>query len=350
MVHIGLISYSLYLWHWPLLVFARFWNGLQPIDHWRPLLLVLSIALTALSHRCIEVRFRRRAAGKRTKSVFVASGVASAATLLIATHGIAHQGHPQRVSAEVLAMDLERRPELPFRRCEGRHDGCRIGLDAADAHMPSILFWGDSHMLAWAPALDVALKEHGLAGTLQFAPGCPPVFGVVNEKIHACTGLNDALRKQIRSGRFRAVVMSAHWSTYAKGRTPHVRMESDGESVLSDALPRSVSTIRKSGVPVYLMGPLPVYPVDIPAMRTASAMRRKALPSPQTRAEHVRNHEEFFRAARRSPTTAPFDPSEWMCRADCAVVTHDGHSIYRDSHHLSLAGAMEYLPQIGHDR
>lgn len=61
-VYIGLISYSLYLWHWPLIVFARLQSGLQPSDQSLPMLLALSMGLAALSHRFIEARFRKSGA------------------------------------------------------------------------------------------------------------------------------------------------------------------------------------------------------------------------------------------------------------------------------------------------
>lgn len=65
-VYIGVISYSLYLWHWPLIVFAKFQNGLNPLDQgWLIALLLLSVGLAALSHRLIETPFRKSSAMPR---------------------------------------------------------------------------------------------------------------------------------------------------------------------------------------------------------------------------------------------------------------------------------------------
>src|SRR5690606_19585969 len=59
MVYLGLISYSLYLWHWPLIVFTRFWTGLEPLRPWIPALLVASLLAASASYHFIEQPFRR---------------------------------------------------------------------------------------------------------------------------------------------------------------------------------------------------------------------------------------------------------------------------------------------------
>lgn len=129
-VYIGLISYSLYLWHWPLIVFARFQNGLQPLDEWLFMLLALSIAVAALSHRFIEKPFRAGAAQRRPE-VFVAAGVAMAALLSVSVLGNQQQGFESRVSAEVLALDRQRRPEIPFQHCDGKLEGAESAVRIA---------------------------------------------------------------------------------------------------------------------------------------------------------------------------------------------------------------------------
>ncbi|NUM88452.1 MAG: acyltransferase, partial [Bdellovibrionales bacterium] len=53
-VALGKISYSLYLWHWPLIVYAKYLNGLQPLGAWRWAILALAVGLLALSLRFVE--------------------------------------------------------------------------------------------------------------------------------------------------------------------------------------------------------------------------------------------------------------------------------------------------------
>ena len=74
MVYIGLISYSLYLWHWPLIVLTRYAMGMEPITPYVPALFAASLVLGGLSYRFIEQPFRR---GKRItrKHIFVSSAV-----------------------------------------------------------------------------------------------------------------------------------------------------------------------------------------------------------------------------------------------------------------------------------
>ena len=103
LVFVGLISYSLYLWHWPLLVFARYWT-ITPLTGWQSAAIVIaSFILAALSWRYIEQPFRRKrpaiprrillASAATAMSVAVAFGVATAST-----------GWPARFSPQVLAV------------------------------------------------------------------------------------------------------------------------------------------------------------------------------------------------------------------------------------------------------
>src|SRR5690606_21381824 len=91
-------------------------------------------------------------------------GVASAATAAAGAAGLLlllGGGWAARFPSEIVALDRERQPEIPFLECMNRRAGadepvCHIG--ARDAH-PSVLVWGDSHALAWAPALDAVLQD-----------------------------------------------------------------------------------------------------------------------------------------------------------------------------------------------
>lgn len=87
LVAVGLISYGAYLWHWPLLVFARHLSITEPSELTFAILAILSFPLAYLSWRYIEKPFRTKSIFSR-KAIFTLSFIGS---VLFITVGLA--GH-----------------------------------------------------------------------------------------------------------------------------------------------------------------------------------------------------------------------------------------------------------------
>ena len=101
LVAVGLISYSLYLWHWPLLVFAQLWNIYDLTWLGTALVVGLSFVAAVLSWKFVELPFRKRSVLARRSWLFSA---AAAATFLIGSFGLYGyftHGWPQRIPASV---------------------------------------------------------------------------------------------------------------------------------------------------------------------------------------------------------------------------------------------------------
>lgn len=344
-VYIGLISYSLYLWHWPLIVFARFQNGLQPLNEWLFVLLVLSIAVAALSHRFIEQPFRGGAENHRPKA-FAAAGIAMAALLAVSILGVQQQGFESRVSAEVLALDRQRRPEIPFLHCDGKLDGCPIGSQEHQADGHRVVFWGDSHMLAWAPAIDKMLKDRGVAATLVVASACPPLIGVANSMFPACEKQNSKWVENLRN--VDVVVMAAFWGRYQDwNNNGFVRLGADAAGVITNGLPRTVDKLQAEGVKVILLGPVPTYDLSVPYVYANHAMLGQTATSAKQIEDHNHQNREFYSTAKGLSSRLKFiDPAEWICTPRCAVGVPPS-MFYRDHHHLSISGSMFYASNLG---
>ena len=180
LVHVGLISYSLYLWHWPLIAFAKYRNGLEPLGEWKWTLLVAALLIATASYHFIEKPFRRRRGATGLKRPLFAKS-AVAIVLLATTSAIvwAGDGWPGRFAPAVVAFDNERQVVIPFEVCasqgalpSAQGSPCRLGAEGVE---PSMLLWGDSHALAWAPAFDSLLRKHGRAAVLAVNTTCPPL-------------------------------------------------------------------------------------------------------------------------------------------------------------------------------
>jgi hypothetical protein len=197
-VFLGLVSYSLYLWHWPVLAFLRI--------HLSRVELGPSIGLSALafaglvavlSWRYIERPFRRSGTVNR-RQMFLASGIASAAIFLLGALTVLNNGFPVRFSDQVNTLanatnDMDPR----LKNCLAREsvDGfCRIGAD--DGRPADFLLWGDSHAGALIPALDAAGRNTGHAELVAFQNACPPLFEVWRigrDETTSCRDFNTAI-------------------------------------------------------------------------------------------------------------------------------------------------------------
>lgn len=181
-VWIGLISYSLYLWHWPVLVlFRHYANGEVPTAGAAIALGVLSVCLASLSWHFVERPFRKPF-GAPWRSVAV--GVAGIAIVALAGNLITRSdGVPQRVPSTVLAMsgldemwDWDCKVKLTL----WDHESCFFGAPWGDAKHRAIL-WGDSHAEHWAPVIEAATQGNSTAYLLHTP--CPAALGGSIERI-----------------------------------------------------------------------------------------------------------------------------------------------------------------------
>src|SRR5690606_25807619 len=158
--YIGLISYSLYLWHWPLIVFFEYISGTKIELAHVPALLLASLALGALSYRFIEQPFRKPGALSAPKNLAVGTGSFASILIAFSAIGLITQGYASRASAAAVQFDQARTPDIPYTECaEPRPQGyCRLGDAKGEART---LLWGDSHMLAWGPAFQRIFMQRG---------------------------------------------------------------------------------------------------------------------------------------------------------------------------------------------
>lgn len=308
------------------------------------MLLALSIAMAALSHRFVEKPFRGGPATRRSR-VFATAGVAMIALLCVSVLGVRQQGFESRVSAEVLALDRQRRPEIPFQHCDGKLDGCPIGSEDHASSGRRIVFWGDSHMLAWAPAIDKVLKDHGVAATLVMTSACPPLVGVANDMFPACEKQNARLVASLDG--VDAVVMSAAWNRYQDAfNDGRVRAGDDTTGIITRVLPRTIKALSEKGIDAYLIGPVPTYQDSIPRLMAHDAMNGGRGVTGKSVDDHYLANHEFYSVASDIGALVPLiDPAEWMCTPHCAV-GQGSEVFYRDEGHLSIAGAVRLSDQL----
>jgi peptidoglycan/LPS O-acetylase OafA/YrhL len=218
-VFIGLISYPLYLWHWPILYFARIVAEGEPSLAAKLAIIVVSIVLSALTFRYVETPIR-------TSSVrfgpALAKGLCAAIAAQMVVGVMAYKTWiPLRIPAEWQAIAHARDDKYGPRSWDESRKIKPYYM--GDLNRADIMFFGDSHMENYYPRIrdllaDGRVKDIGIA--FVTAGGCAPFPGVERVDQDPPSGCSDFFAQALefaRQKKFRKVVFGAYWDRYFIG-------------------------------------------------------------------------------------------------------------------------------------
>ena len=184
LVFIGVISYSLYLWHWPLIVFNRYFSASDLSGTQTALVLISSLVMAFVSFEFIEAPFRGGDSPFTRQQIFAFGLAASALSLVLGVTIYARRGLPGRydeATRQLMLSNTERREDFQevcshwksktFRPADIAF--CTIGPVSSR----KIMFWGDSQVQQLYPLIkkfhdEGEMRDHG--AVFAIANGCPP--------------------------------------------------------------------------------------------------------------------------------------------------------------------------------
>jgi peptidoglycan/LPS O-acetylase OafA/YrhL len=359
LVWIGLLSYSLYLWHWPVYVYANAISsdGIQPWEAGGWILLSLSIAW--LSWRFVELPFREKQLLGGSKSVLVAGFIAIGAFALLGSLVRSADGFPQRMTGKELAFAKARTWRAGQLDCmyvssdKTLDRACLIG-EKPDV-IPRLMVWGDSHSAALMPALKIASGEVGQPVWLYSMSGCPPILS--DDPRQRCRDFNDRTMQQVRRSGIKDVLLASNWTLYVYGREDGDKKvllnqhddQAQAEARMERALRARVVQIRKAGAQVWLFK-------EVPQQQKGSVSRLTSLerigrstsglgrPAADYLARESFLNELFDSMSEADSGVHVIDPYPMMCEGGICHVEIDGQSQYKDDGHLSDAGGARLSP------
>ena len=257
----GALSYSLYLWHWPVFVLGEAILLHKP-ETWQSFVLIgLAVGLASLSLRFVEQPFLHPARPGRRRALIVGATAmlaASVAAVAIVKLG----GFPQRFSPPAAALIEASNDYSPYRTtCHEAFSGSfkpyreRCVLGAAQAH-PGVAVWGDSHGVEFGKALAERLALEGRSLLELTGSSCPPGLGSYGRRENPlCVAYNSAMLRGLTADpRIDAVVVATNIQSYPRA---------DWAGILAQEA-RALDVLRRSGKRVVLLGPYPVYDYDVP--------------------------------------------------------------------------------------
>jgi peptidoglycan/LPS O-acetylase OafA/YrhL len=375
LVGLGLVSYSWYLWHWPLFSFANLLASGAP-PRWIMLgLAVISLVAAVGSWRFVEQPFRR---GTLPRHVVLRSyGLALGGIVVVMVEIDLDHGINGRFDGLVGGTDAQ--------IAQGSYSACLAGYGnvtlnqsavcATPGAGPVVALIGDSHANALAPMLRQLALAHGLGFEEYTKSSCPALDRVVRllpthpANAAQCLQYNARVLAMVaRDPRVKIVVMSAFWSAASDGGDRYLRPGSPmtteaSTDILRDGLVGEETAMRQAGKRVVVLGDVPRFAFD-PAQRAltqAIPLRRMAhgyiwgddglnggVAGWHFIAPHDDASDNIVRVAVAAvPDVVFVDPWPDFCGAQGCAFMGDGESLlYADPQHLSPDGSFRLLALV----
>lgn len=333
MVWVGLISYPLYLWHWPLLSFAGILHADTPPAALRAALLAASILLAWLTYRYIEtpIRFGRK------RPLRLGMTVASlAATCAVALNVWFHAGMPSRVPGDaeaVLAYRINLTQAYREGTCFLKPEQEATALDNCPDPWPgpngTWLLWGDSHAAHLYPGLRGMLRQDDLSLVQRTASGCPPLDGQTIMHIRICETVTRRVWSEIAANPPQRVTLAAFWTEYDWAK-----------------LRETIARLRELGVQdIEIVGPVPRWHNGLPK-QAAVAYREAGFKEIPTHLSSGLNRAPFeldplMAELAREQRVDYLSPIQTFCGPQGCLVRDNGSpSLFAwDDVHLTAAGS-----------
>lgn len=347
---VGDVSYSLYLWHWPVLVFAKQYAVAleRDLSAWElGCLMVLSLLLSVLSWRFVEQPIRARHGWWSARRFWIGLIVAWVLVLGASLPIIATKGAPKRLPDYVQRASVAIFFNTPRDECFRRSDSTKqapeqfCGIGPGDTTSPKFVLWGDSHANQYLTVLEQAAAAIGLNGVVATQSDCRSTLaaqptGLKAELSPGCARFNAEVNAFIeQTPSVRTIVLGRVWM--------------GGES-----FSRTVALVRylaAKGKTVIVIGPLPEPGFDVPRRWSRQQWRLGAPIESVAIAQTSQDQPHGLHArllAELGPLVASrqvvvIDPFHRLCDATQCRVVNKGVSYYRDNSHLSHAGSLLFM-------
>ena len=362
---IGLWSYSIYLWHWPVAVVGYFYN----IDNWFLYGLPLSIVLGALSYKFVESKnflmYKNWNEIFKLKPLWILIFMGMVGSIIYAKNGFENH-YPK----SVLISSLEVKNKNLFNCLVGEEEkisgipACYIGNKK---NIKAIVV-GDSHADAISTSISSAYdpKTEGIEAITRAS--CPFVLNAKNNKLDdTCYQENFNKMKYLKSTQNVPIIIIGRWSAYIYGQSDPKRVTNNdnralmyfgtnkhmGEQELLSSfsinLTKTLCELSENHK-VYITQPIPEMGQDIP--KTMSRLQLVgyknidlSLQSSKYYEKNVKIREIISNAAKQCGVKV-IDPAEVLCQNSKCIAQLNNRPIYQDGDHLSEYGNKLLTPMF----
>ncbi len=348
MVFIGLISYSLYLWHWPILAFLRYFLG-EVEGPWIAGAIVAMFALAYASYRWVELPARHWRGGRLKQAI--ALYAAPSAVLCVMTGAIWYSGG-LRSMIELAPGYREGRALVEQHTAPAYEFSYNCQLSAFDPNIlysprciipapgqgelavtTGMLLWGDSEAAHYIGVIGQLAKRDGFRFRNATHSSCPPVFGgdYGGSRYKAgCDQFRPYMRQVLLSGAIRTVIISGAWSVY------------DANAGFRKDLQDTIAALTTKGVRVVIIGEAPHFAgynrkCELRGLRIGGLDCGDHLVVADQGDSNINRY--LASLARQDHQVTYLDIRHLICDNGMCSPYVDGRPVYYDSSHLSMDGS-----------
>ena len=373
MAIIGTLSYSLYLWHWPIFAFLRVLN----IELTMPTIVTAIMAtftLSFLTWQFIEKPFRFKHTYSLWKTVVIFWLIPALFFVAFSKLTKNHNGLPARLGdqmiritntiSSVVTPNIDScNPPQNFSITE-----CRLGsINTNNPNKLDAILIGDSHARHFREFVDVLGKDAGWSIYGVTAPACLPIPNITrwNDNNYCRGGIVKHVYDVIEKHKPTYIIMAQNWLGYAEGSNM-IYTETDERSVKSsqrrieESILRAMDIFAKNGATPIIIKPAPSDEIDYKHCFYQHIRERRDMRNDECiidTNDELKNTAKIFtdqlfgKIAARYPSTIFIDPRRVQCEQNKCFTSIDGIPIYEDQEHINNFAsrwlAEQYLKKYG---
>lgn len=366
LVIVGLVSYSWYLWHWPVFSFAEYVLQNEFKKSEKILCIFISFLLAYLSWKFIERPFRRPGGVLKTRRAVFFAALIALTSMVAGGFGIkTKNGFPDRFPEDAYAYAQGALDKNPLRKaCDlkkferiAEDDICEANPDSGKK--PVFILWGDSQADAIAPAFIALSKKHDVNGYLAFKHSCPPILDIRDRQGDRmepfCADYNRAHFDFIKRNKIKYVFMVSTWSNWARNKDLYFdrkdwypAYEGRYDNIVMAGLQRTVDELQKIGVTVYFLIDGPTLRFEPPRMLALESVMgvkdSKAYASLDSYIKKRGKDVDNFVKQNKATGLVIADMLPLLCGSGKCISGLNGRSLYYDHNHFSAYGANYLAP------
>jgi peptidoglycan/LPS O-acetylase OafA/YrhL len=341
----GQISYSLYLWHWPLFTFARFSKSglvLDAVD--KSALFALTVAISFLSWRFVEQPFRNRTLAPTRRAAFRIAGLASVLLLAGSATGIVFSRTAS--DADRVALQLESYNAYPYQSlyrfgscfapASGVLDESCLALAPGKTN---VLLWGDSLAAHYVHGFGKVTDPQAVNILQATQAACMPTFNAAVQGTESCRSFAGQMNAFFRDRKPDLVILSADWLEYS--RPPRF------DGMIAD-LRQTIATLNQAGIAVALLGPAVQFRSRLPSMLMRAHLRHADVSPDDFVLPDIFSLDQMMKAALPASKRFSFvSVVDALCPArQCPITIDGGIPLAWDHAHLTAEGSAYVMDRL----
>ena len=343
-IFVGLLSYSWYLWHWPLLAIARASSVVELSLKLRLGIFFSSLILAFFSWKYVENMFRKKCSPNQEKLIVKSVLGTQFLILLLGAAFWFSQGMPQRVGQAVLAAESAknaRKYRINLNTTDVNAN--RLPLVGKEGGKRKLLVWGDSHAMSILPAVDEFLLEKQWEGRVATHMSTPPVLNWYNKSQYGLNAdapaFNEAVVNYIKREAVDYVLLHGRWVAYV-----------EKDETFKKAMSETLKTLTQTDAKIIFLGGVPEHDINIPkgvALDLWHGSEYRHLLSTPHNTKPADGLGPSLSVAKELGIQI-VDPKTMFLSSDGLRydVSKNKTVLYHDSHHLSTAGARLMIKPI----